>query len=155
DEARILLALHGGADPARIRGLGRGHGRLLYPRRAAPRHARGLAQCAGGGLNGVDDMLVARAPAEVAFEPVPDLLLARVGLAREQLTAGHDHARGAEPALEAVLRPERVLEGVQLAVLSQSLDRRHLGAVGLDRQHGAGLDGLAVDEDSAGAADAR
>ena len=49
---------------------------------------------------------------------------------------------------------ERLLERVELAVAHESLDRQELGAVGLDREHDAGTRGLAVDQNSARAADA-
>ncbi len=51
-----------------------------------------------------------------------------------------------------MLLHEALLQRVQFAVLRQALDREHLGAVGLDRQEGAGLHRLAVDVHGAGAA---
>src|SRR3712207_1430246 len=50
-------------------------------------------------LDCLDDVLVARAAAEVALEALPDLLLARVRLLLEQTDRGQDHARRALPAL--------------------------------------------------------
>ena len=48
---------------------------------------------------------------------------------------------------------ERLLHRMQLAVdCGEALDRRHGGAVDLDRQHGARLHRAAVDMDDAGAA---
>jgi hypothetical protein len=41
--------------------------------------------------------------------------------------------------LQAVLLPEAGLDGMKDAVLRQPLDRGHLGAVGLDREHRARL----------------
>src|SRR5436190_18150899 len=76
-------------------------------------------------------------------------------MALEELHRRHDHARRAEAALRAVTLPERFLDGMQLAVGREPLDRRHIGAVGLDRQYRARLHGLAVDQHRAGAADAR
>src|SRR4029077_13068908 len=46
----------------------------------------------------------------------------------------------AETALQAVLIPESLLQRVQLAACRQSLDREDLVAVGLRREHRAGLD---------------
>ena len=57
-----------------------------------------------------------------------------------------------KPHCSAVVLAERRLHRVQLAVLGEALDRDHLGAVGLHREHGAGLDRAAVDVDHAGAA---
>ena len=47
---------------------------------------------------------------------------------------------------------EGLLHRMELAVLREALDRRHLAAVGLHREHGARLHGLAVDVHRAGAA---
>jgi len=47
--------------------------------------------------------------------------------------AGHQHARRAIAALQAVLLPEAFLDGVQLAVALEPLDGRDLTAVGLHR----------------------
>ena len=59
----------------------------------------------------------------------------------------------AEAALQGVVLAERLLHRVQLVgALGQALDGEHLRALGLDRQHGAGLHRLAVDVDDAGAA---
>ena len=50
---------------------------------------------------------------------------------------------------------ERLLQRVQFAVLAfQALDGGERCAVGLDREHEAAADGLAVDQDGAGTADA-
>src|SRR5713226_4073485 len=106
----------------------------------------------GGVLNGLDDIVVARAAAEIAVELVPDLFLRRLGIALEELRRRHDHARRAEAALQPVLLPEGVLDRVQLAVLGHAFDRGDLRAVGLDGQHGAGLHGLAIQMDGAGPA---
>src|SRR6185295_9659728 len=46
------------------------------------------------------DLVVARAPAEIAGEPVAHLGLGRIGRALEQGLRGHQHARGADAALE-------------------------------------------------------
>src|SRR6476646_5085979 len=76
-----------------------------------------------------DDVVVARAAADVPLDRVPDLVVARVRVVGEEVRGDHDHAGGAEPALEPVLLPERVLERVQRAVARlHALDRGDLGA---------------------------
>src|SRR3712207_8179154 len=50
-------------------------------------------------LDCLDDVLVAGAAAQVAFEALPDLLLARVRLLFEEAYGGHDHPRRAVPTL--------------------------------------------------------
>src|SRR3984957_9130588 len=62
----------------------------------------------------LDDVRVARAAAQVARQRPADVLLGRVRVLVQQLAGGHHHARRAEPALEAVLLPEALLERVQL-----------------------------------------
>ena len=85
-------------------------------------------------------------------ETVADLGVGGLGILREQVARGEDHARRAEAALQPVLLPERVLQRMELAVLREALDRRDLRAVGLDREDRAGLHGLAVEEHRARAA---
>ena len=81
-----------------------------------------------------------------------NLLLGRLGIALQHLVRGHDHAGGTEAALQAVLLPEPLLDRVQVAVLGEALDRGDLDAVALHGEEVAGLHGLAVHEDGAGAA---
>src|SRR6266550_5668086 len=102
--------------------------------------------------DGAHDVVVARAAADVALKGVADLVVARFGVAGEKVGGDHDHARRAEPALEAVLLPERGLDRVELVVGLHPLDRRDLAAVRLDGEHCAGLDGPSVEMDRAGAA---
>src|SRR4030095_2421465 len=91
------------------------------------------------------------AAARVALEAEAALLLAHAGAALDQAEAGHDHPGRAEAALEAVVLAEGLLEGVEVPIPGQALDGGDLGPVGLDGQHRAGLDRLAVHHDRAGA----
>ena len=135
NETRVLAPLDALAHELRQHGR-RGHGLPLV----------------GGVLNGVDDVLVAGAAAEVAGDALADLALRRRRVVFEQRHGRHDHPRRAVAALEAVLLPEAFLQGMQLTVRREALDRRDRGAVGLDREDRAGLRAPAVDEDGAGAA---
>ena len=65
---------------------------------------------------------------------------------------GHDHAGRAEAALQAMMLAEGFLHRMQLAVLGETLDRHHIGTVAGNGERRAGLHGLAVDMDHAGAA---
>src|ERR1700676_4476592 len=67
----------------------------------------------GGALNGPDDSLVPGAATEVAGERVEDLVPGGVGMLSEVGVHGHDESGGAEPALQAVLGPERFLNGAE------------------------------------------
>src|SRR4029453_7024490 len=98
--------------PVVISGLPPGRGRL---RRRGGHDRRGLgrAQLARRLLDRLDDVHVARATAEVAADPLADLFLVGVRVLLQKPGGLHDHARRAEPALESVLVPERLLEGVE------------------------------------------
>jgi len=101
----------------------------------------------------LDDVVIAGAAADVAFEPVADRGFVEMrAFAIDEVDRGHDHAGGAKPALEAMIVLERLLHRVQPAADGEALDRRHLRALAARGQNGAGLDGPAVDMDDAGAA---
>src|ERR1700761_6952638 len=98
------------------------------------------------------DVLVAGAAAQVARYRPPHVFLGGIGVAVEQVLGRHHHPRRAEPALQAVLLPETLLDRVQLAGRGQALHGGDVTAVDLDRQHRAGLDRPAVDQHRAGTA---
>src|SRR5215218_286645 len=108
-----------------------------------------------GPAHRLDDVHVARAAADLPGYRLPDLFIAGIGVAVEQGAGREDHARRAEPALEAVLLHEALLDRVELAVALHVLDRADYVAAGHGGEHGAGLDGLPVHQDHAGAAVAR
>src|SRR6185436_16195586 len=89
--------------------------------------------------HGLDDVVVARAAAQVALEPVADLVLAGVRIAAAQIDRAHHHAGRAEAALQAVVLAEGGLHRVQLAALGEALDRRDLAPFGLGGEHRARL----------------
>src|SRR5215472_17204847 len=73
------------------------HGRLLLSR----------ARC--GGFHCVHNVLVPGAAAEVAFEPVANLVFAGRRVTIENLLRSHNHSRRAESALQSMLVPESFL----------------------------------------------
>ena len=75
-----------------------------------------------------------------------------MGIVVQQGIGGHQHARSAEAALQAMLFFEALLQWMQLAVLHQAFDGEHFAAIGLHGEHGAGLDRLAIEHHGAGAA---
>src|SRR5216117_1336619 len=117
DESRILATLDGFAEQARV-GRG-GHG--------AP--SLRFGHVLRSPLDRLHDVVVAGAPAQVAFELVADLLLRRFRIALEQLAGGQNHAGRAEAALQAVLLPETLLDRMQVPVLREPLNGGDLGAV--------------------------
>ena len=102
-----------------------------------------------GRLHCVDDVVVARAAAEVALEPEADLLLRRVRALLQQRHRRHHETRRAEAALERMVLVEGLLDGMQPGVSGQALDRRHRASVGLDGQHRARLHRLPVEQHGA------
>ena len=109
---------------------------------------------AASGLDRIDDGVVAGAAAVVAGEVLADFLARRVGLGRQQVGGGQQHARRAEAALAGVARDEGVLQVADLAGVRDALDGLHLGAVERGGQHQAAAHDLAVDAHGAGAAHA-
>src|SRR5215471_3251612 len=97
-------------------------------------------------------MLVAGTAAEVALQTVPDLFCTGIGIALQDLGRSHDHSRRAVAALQAMMFPESLLDGMLLAALRQALDGGDCGTVSLGRQHGARLYCLAVHQHRARAA---
>ena len=120
DEALVLLAPDRSADS--VRG-----------------HRRQLLMSAAAALNRLDDVVVAGAAAEIAFQPLADLLLRGIRVALHQVDRAHDHAGRTEAALQPVMLAERRLHRVQLAVIGQAFDGRDLRLRNLQREDGAAL----------------
>ena len=76
-----------------------------------------------------------------------------MALAVDEIDRGHDHAGGAETALQAVMLAEGFLHRMQRrAIGGQPLDGPDLVSVRHHRERGAGFDRLAVEMHDAGAA---
>src|SRR5205823_9023691 len=84
---------------------------------------------ARGGLDGGDDLDVARAAADVAAELLEDLVAARRRVALEQRGRREHEARRAEPALRAVLLMEGGLDFREAPRLAEALDGRDARAI--------------------------
>src|SRR6266508_4416293 len=102
--------------------MSRGSSRRLIAEPKSVAMSGSLLARAGRGLNGGDDVLIARAAAQIALKRVADLRLGRLGLRREQIGRRHDHAGSAKAALQPVLLPKRLLQRVQSSVAAQTLD---------------------------------
>src|SRR5207245_2580707 len=123
-------------------------------RRPAPSRStscrRARAHLLRGGDDRLDDVLVARAPAEVALKPDPDLFgREHTRVLPDEAVRSEDHPGRAVAALQSVLFVEGPLEWMKLPVRGQALDRGDLPPVGLNGEHGAGLDRLPVHQDGA------
>src|SRR5216684_5549557 len=127
---------------------------MILDRRAMPLREVGVRHRLGARRDRLDDVLVAGAAAEIAFELLADGVVAEVvALALDDVDRGHDHAGGAEAALQTVMLAERFLHRMQRrAVGGEALDGLDLVPVSHHRERGAGLDSLAVEMHDAGAA---
>src|SRR5262245_64086596 len=81
------------------------------------------------GRDGLHDVVVTGAAAEVALEAVADVLLGRPRVLVQEADRRHDHPGRAEAALEPVILLEGRLHRVHLAVGREALDGGHLGPV--------------------------
>src|SRR2546428_243481 len=113
---------------------------------------RGRLHLGGGRTDGVHDVVVARAAAQVPLDSVSDLVVAGRRIAREEIDRGDHQPRRAEAALERVLHRERTLDRMELAILCETFDRGDLRALSLDGEDRARLRRTAVDEHRAGPA---
>ena len=113
--------------------------------RRADAGADGLARAGlldrGDAVDRVLDGAVAGAAAEVSLQRPRQVLLLLVGEGR----GGHDHAGGAEAALEAGGVAELPLHRVQVVRRAEALDRGHLAALGAERRRDAAVHRLAVE----------
>src|SRR5262245_17522015 len=117
-----------------------------------PRVLLARSRFSGGVLDGLDDVDVAGAPAEVAGDRPADVGFRRIRVGLEQGATGHQHAWSAVAALQAVLLEEAILDGMELAVPLEPFDGQEISAVGLHGEDRARLHRNAVHQDSAGAA---
>ena len=104
-------------------------------------------------LDCVDDRRVAGAAAEVPGEHVDDLV-ARRRAAREEIGRRHEDPGRAEPALERVVAPERLLQRREARRARERLHGRDGRPVGLHGEQAAAAHRDAVEEHRARAADA-
>ena len=104
------------------------------------------------GGDGVDDLGVAGAAAEVAGDRLADVLVDRRAALVEIGAGRHEHARRADAALGAAVLQECLLERVQATGRREALDRQDRLALDLRQRHQAAVDDLTVDQHRAGAA---
>src|SRR6185295_14112754 len=78
-----------------------------------------------------DDIVVTGAAAKVAFELMPDARTIGRLSAADHIDSGHNHARGAEAALKAMIVAKSLLNRMQLAILGKPFNRRDFGTLRL------------------------
>src|ERR687897_367583 len=106
-------------------------------------------------LDGLHDVLVARATAQVPFQAFSYLLLRRIRILLQEADGGHDHTRRAVAALETMRLVECLLHRMPYTVLRYAPDCGDLVPVSLHRKDCTRLDRLPVDVDRAGPATGR
>ena len=111
-----------------------------------PRQAAVCAIAIATEAHGTKHAPVSAATAEVAVQRDADGVVARAGLGVEQGLRAHDEAGGTVTALGGIDIEERALEGMEIALAAQALERRDLLAGGLGDGNRAGLDGRSVDD---------
>ena len=128
--------------------------RLLMARSPGPppRRPRGALHAQRGQLDGIEDLGVAGAAAEVAGEGLAHLVAGGRRIVGQQGLGGEEDARRAVAALGRAQLREGLLQRVQLAAIGHPLHRLDLAALALDGQGQAGQHGLAVHQHRAGAA---
>ena len=102
----------------------------------------------------MNDLVVARAAAEISREPVADLLLGRFWIFVEQRLCRDEKAWRADAALKRGIFEESFLERMKLApaLRSNPLHGRDVAALGLDGEDEAGVDEASIEDDVARAA---
>ncbi|TPW00501.1 MAG: hypothetical protein USCAAHI_00053 [Beijerinckiaceae bacterium] len=144
----VQQSIHGN-----VQGIARRTGHDPFAEGVAQAGAAGLARdvLLGGdnAVDGVMDGAISRAPAQIALERVRQVGTARV------IERGHrhDHASGAEAALECLGVEKGLLDRMQRAVgFREAFDGGDLSFGGTKGGHQAGMHGGAVEPDRAGAA---
>src|SRR3954454_7412270 len=113
----------------------------------------GVRHCLGARRDRLNDVLIARAAAEIAFELFADRMVGEiVALAMDDIDRGHDHAGRAETALQTMMLAERLLHRMQRRALGRkAFDGLYLVTIGHDSECGARLHRFTVEMHDAGA----
>ena len=127
--------------------------RSAKPSRSAASELSGrLADRRDRRFDGLEDLLIAGAAAQVSGERLADLVARRVGVLVEQRLRRDQEARRAVAALRGAEVGEGLLQRMQAAVGHQAFDGLDLAAVALDAEDQAREHRLAVEQHGAGAA---
>lgn len=116
-----------------------------------PGHVR-LSKAIRGEFDGLDNLAVAGAAADVTGDRLDDVFSRRTVVPLKQSVRRQDHSWRAEAALQPMGFAECILDDAELARSSgYPFDRRNRVAVGLHREHKTGTHRLAIEQDGAGA----
>src|SRR5262249_11696150 len=124
------------------------------PRRCRDSLRLRSAHLVARGLHRLDDVLIARAAAEIGREHIKQFLVADVGLVLKHVGGEHLETRRAEAAVQSVVRDDRAWQRVRVVRRAQAFDGADFLALRLYGEHQAGPHRLAVEDDRTGATDA-
>ena len=119
---------------------------------------RGAGRCRGfgiasvngsGSLNGVDDLLIARAATQVALNGAGDLISSRVVVLVEKRLRSDEEPRCTETTLGTAVGRKAGLNGCQMSTVGKALDRDDVGTLNLAGQSEARQFWNTVDHDRA------
>ena len=102
-----------------------------------------------GGFDGVDNLLIASATAEVAFNGTSDLFSRGVVVLIQERLGRHEETWGAKPTLRASMGRKTSLYGRQMCPVGKALDRDDIGTLNLAGQGETRKFWNAVDHDRA------
>src|SRR5262249_8964339 len=111
-----------------------------------------LRRNAGRIQHGADDLVIARAAAEIARQPVTHLVLAWLGVLLQQRLGGDDEAGRADAALQRRVFKELLLKRMQPLRRRDPFNGRQLATLDFDGEHEARIYEAAVENYVAGAA---
>src|ERR1700680_1338879 len=89
--------------------------------------------------------VVGSAAAEIAAQTAANLLRCGLRMFGKKRGTGDDESGRAVTALRSILIDEGLLHGMQVALLRQRFDRSNGFVLGFDREHRAGIHGLAFE----------
>src|SRR6267378_4983901 len=101
------------------------------------------------GLDGFENLKIARAPAKVSGDRFPDLIASGMRVLIQQGLRGHQNCRRAIPALRRSEIGKSILQGMQLSIFSEAFDGEYLPSATFEGQHQAGKHWFAVEKNGA------
>ena len=105
----------------------------------------------GRGLNGRHNVLIARTPTQVRRKNLSQLIVGRVRVFGKGAD-GASRTRACKSRIGGRGGPKRLLQRVEGIAVAETFDGCDRNVAALDRKHETGTDGMAVDQDGAGAA---
>src|SRR5712692_1805039 len=95
-------------------------------------------------LDRLYDVDIASAPTKVTIDSPTNLLVSRVGVPLQEEECRHQHSRGTEAALQSVVFPVSLLDWMKVFTFCQPLHGQDTRPLGLNREHHARFNGLAI-----------